>query len=195
MKIAFLIGDFPSLSETFILDQITGLLQQGCQIDIYATRPKSSTKIHSKIDQYQLLENVYYYPNIPNLYPIRFLKLVLLIFINFLKDPIIILRSLNIFRHYRLASSLRLFYATVPFIQRRPHYDVIQCHFGNNGILGLKLRQIGAISGKLYTTFHGRDMSHYLAEAGDRVYSELFSEGDFFLPISEHWRKRLIELG
>ena len=36
MKILFVVGQFPKLSETFILNQITGLIDQGHQVDILA---------------------------------------------------------------------------------------------------------------------------------------------------------------
>ena len=36
MKIAFIVTFFPALSETFILNQITGLIERGHEVDIYA---------------------------------------------------------------------------------------------------------------------------------------------------------------
>jgi len=36
MKIAFIVGGFPTLSETFILNQITGLLDMGHEVEIFA---------------------------------------------------------------------------------------------------------------------------------------------------------------
>jgi hypothetical protein len=36
MKIAFIIQHFPSLSQTFILNQITGLIDLGHKVDIFA---------------------------------------------------------------------------------------------------------------------------------------------------------------
>ena len=36
MKIAFVVQGFPHLSETFILNQITGLLDRGHAVDIFA---------------------------------------------------------------------------------------------------------------------------------------------------------------
>ena len=38
MKIAFLVGQFPALSETFILNQITSLLERGHSVSIFAER-------------------------------------------------------------------------------------------------------------------------------------------------------------
>ncbi len=36
MKIAFIVGGFPSISETFILNQITGLIDRGHDVEIFA---------------------------------------------------------------------------------------------------------------------------------------------------------------
>lgn len=195
MKIAFLVGEFPSLSETFILNQITGLIERGHEVDVYATVPRGQAKIHPDVEKYDLLRRTYYYPQIPRNYLLRLLKGFLLIFANFFNSPKVLLRSLNISKYGRKATSLRLLYDAIPFLRHRPQYDVIQCHFGNNGLKGMELRDIGAIQGKLCTTFHGLDISGHLQKFGNRLYDTLFEKGDFFLAISEYWRDRLIKLG
>ena len=43
LKVAFIVGETPSLSGTFILNQITGILDLGHDIEICANK-KSSTK-------------------------------------------------------------------------------------------------------------------------------------------------------
>lgn len=62
MKIAFVVGDFPALSETFIVNQIIGLIQHGYQVDIYARHSRNEPKIHPDIYRYGLLERTYYAP-------------------------------------------------------------------------------------------------------------------------------------
>ena len=195
MKIAFLVGEFPNLSETFILNQITGLINRGHDVDIYAEIPSNRAKVHADVEKYNLLNRTYYHSQIPSNHLLRVLKGLGLLFTNLLKDPIILLRSLNVFRYGKKAASLRLLYAVIPFLYKRPQYDVIQCHFGTKGLEGLKLRDIGAIKGKLCTTFHGLDISGNLQKFGDRVYDSLFDKGDLFLPISECWKRRLVDLG
>jgi colanic acid/amylovoran biosynthesis glycosyltransferase len=74
-------------------------------------------------------------------------------------------------------------------------YDVIHAHFGPNGVLGMALRELGIIEGRLSTVFHGFDMTEVLRLFGRRHYARLFARGDLFLPISERWRERLIGLG
>ena len=36
MRVAFLVSAFPVISETFILDQVTGLIDRGCEVTIFA---------------------------------------------------------------------------------------------------------------------------------------------------------------
>ena len=38
MKIAFIVDNFPCLSQTFVLNQITGLIERGHEVDIYAKK-------------------------------------------------------------------------------------------------------------------------------------------------------------
>ena len=195
MKIAFLVGKFPSVSETFILNQITGLIDRGHQVDIYAVNPGSQPKIHQDISKYRLLENTFYYENVPKRYLNRLLVAMQLLLKYFFIDPFLIIESLNIWRYGREARSLRLIYTVIPFVKRRPEYDIIQCHFGPNGIKGINLRDMGAISGKVITTFHGSDVSKTFQEFDDRYYDNLFAKGDYFLPISKYWQDRLVKLG
>ena len=39
MNVAFIVSRFPSISQTFILRQITGLLDRGHDVDIFAYSP------------------------------------------------------------------------------------------------------------------------------------------------------------
>jgi colanic acid/amylovoran biosynthesis glycosyltransferase len=57
------------------------------------------------------------------------------------------------------------------------------------------LRDIGALRGALVTTFHGADLTQSVRAYGPTVYRHLFRSGDLFLPISETWRQKLIDLG
>ena len=196
MKIAFFVRNFPTLSETFILNQIIGLIDRGHHVDIYAEMSSSEPKMHLDIKKYNLLNFTYYYPQIPeNLLPWQLLKGFGLLLANFFKDPVLLLRSLNVFKYGKKAGSFRILYLTIPFLGKRPKYDIIQCHFGGNGLKATFLRDIGAIQGKLITTFHGFDLSRFIKTLGDHIYDPLFDKGDLFLPISKFWRRRLIELG
>jgi len=193
MKIAFIVSGFPKLSETFILNQITGLLDLGHEVDIFAQFNSKEGKVHQDVETYHLMERVHYF-NMPSSRLKRVLKAIYLLVVNLRKAPVAILRSLNIFRYGKEALSLRLFYALLAFIRRRTTYDVIHCHFGPNGIIGVFLKESG-MKGKIITSFHGYDFSAYISQNGEGVYKDLFKKGDLFMANSEHTKNRLISLG
>jgi colanic acid/amylovoran biosynthesis glycosyltransferase len=190
MKIAFIVSRFPALSETFILNQITGLLDMGHDVEIFAEHKSEDRKMHPDIEKYRLEERTYY-SNIPPNRFIRFLKAIYLVVVNFHRSPLKILKSLNIFNYGRSALSLRLFYRMTTFLNT--NFDMIHCHFGPNGIIGVYLKKIG-VKGKIVTTFHGYDMSAVISSEDGDVYKKLFLYGDLFLPISDYWGKKLKEL-
>jgi len=190
MKIAFIVTTFPTLSETFILDQITGLLDMGHDVEIFAQTNPKDKKVHSDIEKYQLMKRVHYFAMPQNKIK-RILKAIFLIIKNFHKSPLKILKSLNVFKYGKMALSLRLLYSLIPFLDKK--FDIIHCHFGPNGILGAYLKEI-SINGKLVNTFHGYDMSSFIISNGNDLYKKLFLNGDLFLPISDYWKRKLIRL-
>ena len=198
MKIAFIVTKFPSLSQTFVLNQITGLMDLGHEIDIYASGAGNELEIHEDVEKYNLLERTCYHRKILENMPAEKLSRVIhalkLIFKYIIKRPLSLITSLNIIRYGRDAASLRLLFRIAPFLDKGP-YDIIYCHFGLCGNLAVELKNIGAINGKLITVFHGYDLSSYIKQRGDRIYEKLFKNGDLFLPVSFRWAQELLKLG
>src|SRR2546425_169609 len=61
LRIAMFVGSFPEISETFILRQITGLLDLGHSVDIFANaRPEPNGPMHPEVEQYRLLQRTIY---------------------------------------------------------------------------------------------------------------------------------------
>lgn len=200
MRIAFLVDWFPNLSETFILNQITGLLDRGNQVDVYASGPSNQPVQHADVETYDLLRHTFYHGDSAEFMPLNKLarawKAVGLAAEFLPKKPAPVLNSLNIFKFGKRAASLSLFYKTVIFLtQRSDEYDIVHCHFGPNGNLAALLKEVGAIKGKLVTTFHGYDIAKYTAQRDCDVYDHLFRVGDLFLPVSDRWKNELIRWG
>jgi colanic acid/amylovoran biosynthesis glycosyltransferase len=53
-------GGFPALSATFILDQMTGLIKRGYEVETWATYDPQEPLIHPETEKYQLLEKTRY---------------------------------------------------------------------------------------------------------------------------------------
>ncbi|VEP13234.1 Glycosyltransferase [Hyella patelloides LEGE 07179] len=196
MRIAFIVETFPALSETFILNQITGLIDRGHQVDIYAVKPREAAKVHADVIKYNLLQHTFY-RDFPRNYLLRFLVAIKLILQNIYKNPLRLLkalRTLNFFKLGKKAFSLRLFHAAASFVGG-DDYDIIQCHLGHTGNLAVFLKQIALLKGKIVTTFHGVDISQMLIDNDSDFYAELFEKGDLQLPISNTWKQKLIDLG
>ncbi len=61
MRVAMFVGSFPLISETFILRQITGLIDLGHKVDIFTeNKPPDGVPIHSEVLKYNLLERTKY---------------------------------------------------------------------------------------------------------------------------------------
>jgi colanic acid/amylovoran biosynthesis glycosyltransferase len=193
MRIAFIVWQFPSLSETFILNQITGLSDRGHEVDIYASQRGDTSKMHPDVENYRLLNRTYF-AQIPKNLLWRLLKGLGLLSSNFSKNPSVLLRSLNLFKYGKDAASLWLLYLAIQLLDKEP-YDIIHCQFGTDGLRGMWLRDVGAINGKLITTFRGYDISWYIQKHGEHFYDKLFETGDFFLSNCDFFRQRVVKLG
>lgn len=191
MKIAFVLSEFPSVSETFVLNQITGLIDRGHLVHIYAGRPRKIGALHPDIRKYGLLEQTVYYREIPA--KGRLLKSAFALSGIFLKKPLFFLYGIRTIFHNQRTLGLGTLYKISPFIGNGP-YDIIFCHFGPNGNIGLLLKRAG-FKGKLAVVFHGYDMTNFIAQNGQDSYKYLSANGDLFLPISETWKHELISLG
>lgn len=190
MKIAFIVNGFPSLSETFILNQITGLLDLGFDVDIFAQFNPNEGKIHSDVKKYRLMDRVYYF-NPPYSKIKRILKAIYLTALNFYKGPAKILRAFNIFKYGKESLSLNSLYRVIPFLDK--NFDIIHCHFGISGIVGEYLREM-KVRGKIITAFYGYDLSAAITDNKSIIYKNLFIKGDLFLPICEYFKKKLINI-
>jgi len=193
MKIAVIITSFPSLSETFVLSQITGLLDLGHDVRIFAWRDPAEHVVHADVAQYDLQSRTRYIPKTPRSKILCLLKAAGLIIANFHKTPGPLMRFVGMFFRRRKGLSLAHLYFLLNLTEEND-FDIIHCHYGPNGLMGMFLKDAG-VRGRVCTVFHGFDLSRYPLAKGPDVYEPLFRKGDLFLPVSEYWKKKLLEMG
>jgi len=188
MRIAFVVNIFPTLSETFILNQITGLLDLGHDVEIFAQVNPGEEKVHSDVEKYSLMKNTHYF-NVPRKRAGCILKALYYMAANFPKHPKKILSFIKLFRYKGGILPLRLLlYAGLAFLDRQ--FDVIHCHFGPNGIIGSFLKE-ARIQGSIITMFHGYDARLGL-DRGTDIYRHLFQSGSCILANSDYIYKILL---
>ena len=179
MRIAIFLHSFPKVSQVAKINLITGLVDRGHDVDIYAWQPESPAHIHSKVLDYNLLERTYYVPAILNR----------------------LCRRARTFWMWRQAMCLGHSFGilkpdrtTIKMLKNRT-YDIIHCQDGLLGLRCLALRRVGLIQGKLITSFRGADATKEPKGVKSHMYDALFQEGDLFLAVCQHLKNRLIELG
>ena len=190
MRVAFFLKVFPVTSETFVLNQIIGLINRGHEVDVFSEYRNTTDLWHPDVDKNQVLKRTTYV-EIPSSRAIRVIKVASALAMAALHGRFRIWSSLERRRFGRRATNLFL---ASRVAYRRP-YDVVQCHFGPAGIFAQALRDVHALRGPLVTMFHGYDISQHVQQHGPGIYKDLFARGDLFTCPSEFVRKRLITVG
>ena len=193
MKIAFLASVFPVVSETFVLNQIVGLIDLGHDVHIFADKAGKSDKLHGLYKAYNLAERTSYY-EIPKSKIVRILKAILLIMQHAPTHYRAIFRSLNIFRYGTSALSFSLLFMSIALIRKGGSFDVLYCQFGTLGPSAVWLREINHSKSKIAVSIRGYDVTTYL-EVHPGFYRSVFREADLFLPVCEFLKDRLIQEG
>ena len=195
MEIAFYVSSFPMLSETFILNQITGMIDRGHAVTIFGDRSKTPEKRHRDVDAYGLMEKTVYRPPQPPPGVGRWLDGVKLAARELARRPGAAARVLNGVRYGAEARSLRLLRDAAPLLARPCTFDGLVAHFGYCGNRAAMLKDAGLLAGRLAVFFHAFDVTTYLQWRGRRSYDFLLRSDATLLPISERWRRELLSLG
>jgi len=198
LRIAMFLGTFPVVSETFILRQITGLLDLGCQVDIYAdNRSNVDTPQHPQIAEYKLLERTTFMDAPPEcvpwelpVWPIRGktwipgasqpvsnlarLARACPIFLRcFSAKPRLAIDAVRTVEFGFQAESLSILYRLHRLLGKHASYDVLHAHFGPNGNT---FRFVSKLWGApLVVSFHGYDFCTAPRQQGQGMYEKLFN--------------------
>ena len=187
MRIAVLVDSFPALSETFVLDQVAGLLDRGHEVEIFSRGRSRDPIAHPAVAEYDLNRRVHVL-DIPVRNRLRYLTAAMTAAFRVARrSPRVVLNSMNCFKYpdwdaiFLLAKSY----------DRK--YDVVVAQFGPNGEIAARLKEAG-VSWPVLTVFHGYDI-RWANERGARIYDALFRVGDRFLGVSQEICDRLRLLG
>lgn len=195
MKVTFFLNQFPASSETFVINQIIGFINQGIEVKIIATCKGDLNNKHKSLSDYKLLELTTYltdesvYDTVLKKRCKRILSLVKP------KNAIKKILALNV-RRFGIHSKSLLLPSIASNLNKPIQADVFIAHFGTAGVVAHKMQKIGLLKGKLATVFHGADISvSSILDVFKSDYKSLFRDTELMLPISALWKKRLIELG
>jgi colanic acid/amylovoran biosynthesis glycosyltransferase len=193
MRIAFVLECFPRISETFILDQITGLLDLGHDVVLLSLwKPDEAIPLHRDIERYDLLSKTEYADYTPGEFRGRMKRAryfasrfprALLTWMKSRRSP----DALKLPLRCLFGRHIQKLY---PLLGRS--VDLIYCHFGTTAREFLFLRK--ALRIPFAAAFWGYDVE-LLPEIKPDVYDEVFDALDLFLAPSRYLAGKLIDLG
>jgi colanic acid/amylovoran biosynthesis glycosyltransferase len=196
-KIAVVLSVFPKVSETFITNQITYLIDQGHDVEIFCLRKIiwSQKIIHGNTLQYRLLDKTNNLnPNsLSTIYNNKILRLLFspFWFLKNLSLGFALIRSLNFFKYKKESLSLYLFYQ-IPLAKKLKNFDIIHIHFADNAVPIVRLQKILNFESKLIVSFHGYDVHEYSSE----YYTSLFNTKNIkYTSNTSYTAKKAIQLG
>ena len=180
---------FPQLSESFILDQITGMLDLGQEVGIYADVGRTDDPIHPQVEAYRLLERTRYLPGASRsrLGSTRQAARALL------GRPGLV-GWIMAGRKKPLKEVIRSLAKVHGFVwPRAPKYDIVHCQFG---CVAKKYWFSKSLwNAKLVVSFRGHDFSSLPRIYGPGLYKELFQEVDAVTVVCKYAVAKLVELG
>lgn len=195
MRIAFLISTFPKLSETFILNQIIGLLNAGHEVSIFAQRHSETPKQHAVVDEHALLDRTVF-TNAPDNYR----EAVLLITELLRNHPNVntishIIESIA--RGKTGAERLANFQTLLDYPDLN-EFDIIHGHFGTTcrsfDFLASNNRFDVGDGVPFVSSFYGYDVSEVLRRNPD-AYVNLFPLCDAVTTLSDDMTEKMIDAG
>jgi len=197
MRIAFFVNAFPVVSETFILNQITGLIDKGHEVDIHTLSLQCLATPHAQIDHYQLLDRTHLLRHCAQGFSERLTIAATLLarrrvwarpstwaILSKILAARVVVRSIPLLVLLEIAMTQ----------QAGEPYDIIHCQYGTLGKRFLALMTTGLVSGKFITAFRGHDITQH-GNSTPGFYDELFTKGDLFLPVSHSLEQRLVDRG
>jgi colanic acid/amylovoran biosynthesis glycosyltransferase len=192
MKIAVVVPSFPEISETFILNQITGFLDEGHEVEIIAFSKNIYSKTHQAIEDYKLMAKTRFPKKLSHKKLWARIGAIFDIFrygIQFPRSVYKALRYLLWVNHEDFYSRLNFF-----FLMLSCKSDIYHFHFGQVGRFGAAVKKMG-IPFQMITSFHGYDVNSIpLLEKND-YYSELFEQGDIFIANTAFTKNQAVKLG
>lgn len=197
MKILFFVHSFPCVSETFVLNQVTGLIDEGHDVRTYYWGTPDSC-IHQDFVTYNLKD--YTWPLVHAIPQNKFKRLwgALPIIYKGLKRSGFKVFKLLSSKYGRMATNFGLLYISERLLDNTDWTpDIVISHFGHNGILINALKSAGVINEnvQLYTFFHAHELCTYSIDQIKTVYRAMLNSTDYLLPISRYWENKLLKAG
>jgi colanic acid/amylovoran biosynthesis glycosyltransferase len=192
-KILVVVTTFPSVTETFVLNQIANLIDKGNEITVFAYVKPINQPVHQIYLDYNLEKiAVTHFKNAGSK-----LKIIKAAFVFYKKyffqiNHKKILYLLNPFKLTNNQKKLRVYY-DLPILLFKKQFDIIHCHFGFNGKKVADAFELGLCGdSKAVLSFHGSDLTPSKVDYYKNIYKGVFKHFSAFTTNSIYLQNILI---
>ncbi|MGJ8551124.1 glycosyltransferase [Winogradskyella wichelsiae] len=177
IQVVHVLDIFPSKSETFIINFVVETLKYNYSAKILAN-VVNDIGVSSQQD---LLNSTGLYDSAKTFNPqvpenkLRRLFLAIWILLKNLKYFLVFIRTLDSKKYGLKSKTLKMWFQAGVFLNYR-EVSIFHAHFGKNGKLLAEMKEIGAIKGKVITSFYGYDT---FSTKSTRDHFRLYYKGTF----------------
>ncbi|MBI0436023.1 glycosyltransferase [Roseomonas sp. KE0001] len=206
LKILIVAGEFPKLSETFVLNHVTGLLDLGQDVRVLHTMVGRPEQAPTDYMRYALHERTFCVrPPEAQDRTIRALTQPMKdarskLHREMTRSELAQHSSADVLDQgiAELGAAGERFSEMYAVEQIRRHaadVDIVHCHFGHRPRLIFRYIDLGAFSPPVVCSYHGIDMSAHVKKFGLGLYDDYKTRLTKALPISNFFRERMLEMG
>ena len=196
LRVLVVTGEFPKLSETFVLNHITGLIDLGQDVRILYSGQGRADQIPRDFYSYELGERAT---------SLRPAKETVKVIQDLTKagraaaDRLASLdgRDVTVARELlnRGSEPLNDYHSFQAFNRAARNADIIHCHFGHRPRYIFRYLDLAGLNIPVVCSFHGIDVSAHAQKFGPGLYDDVKFRLHKALPVSNFFRDRLISYG
>ncbi len=190
--IAFIVGVFPAISETWLLNQVADLQDRDIAVKVFSLH-RGDPSFVSDVYAGHRMADITKYLDMPEGIFLRLRQAIPKALRMLRYQPVALLRALNIFKYGRQALSLQLIFWSEPFLGMS--FDLYHCHFGTVANRFLAIKYVLGLHEPMMTSFYGQDVSRIFQAKGDHYYDALRRECQLFIVMSEYMKSRIVAKG
>lgn len=179
LRVGLVVGDFPVISETFVINIAAGLVERGHDVRLLAMsgQRRSAPGMHARVAEHDLAART------------RRPAFGRALIAPFGEDGAEI-------RKWGPARRAMAFAAQAGMLARQPAFDIVHCQFATLGLQMMRHLSLGTLKTKGFVVHvRGQDVTSFPRVHGEDVYRGMFERADLVIANCEHFRRRAIELG
>lgn len=189
LRVAHIVYCFPVITESFIMDQFTGLIDRDHQLGVFSVAEPTGDVVHPQVQSYRLLDRTRYLPQRPN----SKRGLIKQACRAILAKPALIGR-VALRCDYTLRDRLHMLARLHGYVRpKTTDYDLVHCQFGDVALSQWVGKHAWGVP--LIVNFRGHDFSSTPLLDGNAAFERVLAETTAVVVVCEYAIDKLLAMG